>query len=49
MKFLLNCHHCGNRMLYESRTNLIAGKSKRCVYCGKSFVVRNAILQQKTN
>ncbi len=46
MKFLLKCRHCGNQMLYESRTNLVGDKSKNCVYCGKNFVIRNAILTQ---
>jgi len=43
MKFLLKCKYCGNQMLYESRG--LPGKSKVCVYCGKSFVIRDAILK----
>ena len=47
MKFLLSCKHCGNRMLYESRSSVVEGKSKVCVFCGKSFSVRGGIVSQK--
>lgn len=46
MKLLLKCHHCGNQMLYEPRSS-VGGKSKSCVFCGRSFVVRTAVLKQK--
>lgn len=46
MKFLLKCRHCGNQMLYESRTQILADKSKQCVYCGKSFKVKSGLLKQ---
>ncbi len=36
--FLLQCPHCGNRMKFMPLTaENLQGKSKRCVYCGKSF------------
>lgn len=46
MKFLLKCKHCGNQMLYETRSQFLTDKSKQCVYCGKSFAVKNAILKE---
>lgn len=46
MKFLLKCHHCGNQMLYESRSLILADRSKMCVYCGRNFKVKTGILKQ---
>lgn len=45
MKFLLRCKNCGNQMQYESRKPLLGDRSKQCVYCGKSFKVKPAILK----
>lgn len=44
--FLLMCPNCGNRMKYHSKTKLVSSNSKKCVYCGKSFNVGKAILQE---
>ncbi|MFH1181593.1 MAG: hypothetical protein V1702_01420 [Candidatus Woesearchaeota archaeon] len=44
--FLLQCPKCNNQMKYESRTPEIFGKRKRCVYCGKAFDVRKAIVKK---
>jgi len=35
---LLRCPKCHNKMKYQS-SGSIAGKRKRCVYCGHSFLV----------
>lgn len=46
MKFLLKCRHCGNQMLYETRNVLLADRSKLCVYCGRNFKIKTAVLKQ---
>ncbi len=43
MKFLLQCKYCGNKMQYEAKNGEIMGKSKTCVYCGRSFSVRQGV------
>ncbi|MCB9362211.1 hypothetical protein H6504_02140 [Candidatus Woesearchaeota archaeon] len=43
MIFLLRCPGCGNTMKYAPSDNKLLGKSKRCVYCGRSFKVTAAI------
>ncbi len=40
MIFLLKCPKCKHDMKYESRDMYLAGKRKRCVYCGTSFSVK---------
>lgn len=42
--FLLQCPKCGNRMLYQSKGRILAGKKKACVYCGHSFKVSEHII-----
>ena len=32
-------------MKYQSKDSDLKGKSKRCVYCGKSYTVKNAIVK----
>jgi hypothetical protein len=44
--FLLRCPNCKNQMKCNPKGNVLSGKSKRCVYCGKSFSVKNNIIQQ---
>ncbi|MFH1408563.1 MAG: hypothetical protein ABIH34_01520 [Nanoarchaeota archaeon] len=46
MIFLLRCTHCSQRMKFQSPTKVLAGKRKRCVYCGKSFNVFKGVLRQ---
>ncbi|MDP2750683.1 MAG: hypothetical protein Q8O89_07680 [Nanoarchaeota archaeon] len=43
-QLLLICPKCKHRMKYQSTTADLAGKSKRCVYCGRSFKVLRNIL-----
>jgi hypothetical protein len=43
---LLQCPKCGNRMKYQSKGALLAGKKKACVYCGKSFDVSTHIIRK---
>jgi len=46
MIFLLKCPNCGNKMKYQSKGIVLAGKRKRCVYCGFSMGIRKSILKQ---
>ncbi|MBU0980708.1 MAG: hypothetical protein KJ709_07920 [Nanoarchaeota archaeon] len=46
MIFLLRCRHCGNTMKFQAATMMMKGKRKRCVYCGKSFEVSRAVIEQ---
>lgn len=41
---LLQCPHCKNRMKYQSIKGNIAKSRKACVYCGKSFLVKQHIV-----
>ncbi len=43
--FLLKCPNCGNNMKYQPAKFGTHGKSKRCVYCGKSFTVKDHIIK----
>jgi len=45
MILLLLCPRCKNNMKYAPKNNVITKKSKKCVYCGKSFTVKNHILK----
>ena len=41
MKILfLKCPKCENTMKYQSRDTILTNKRKICVYCGKSFLIR---------
>jgi len=44
--FLLQCPGCKNRMKYQNRGSIIIKKSKKCVYCGRSFKVRDSIIKK---
>lgn len=46
---LLKCPKCHNSMKYQSKDNYIMGKSKKCVYCGRSFNVRNNLIKEFKN
>ncbi len=43
---LLKCPKCKNDMKYQSRDMSLTGKSKRCVYCGRSFKVLGRIIKK---
>ncbi len=43
MMFLLHCPKCGHDMKYMSASVDLSGKRKKCVYCGKSFGVKDNI------
>ncbi len=45
MLFLLRCDHCKNQMKYESRKAILGDNSKVCVFCGRSFKVRQNIVK----
>ncbi|MEM2121777.1 MAG: hypothetical protein QXU20_03930 [Candidatus Woesearchaeota archaeon] len=40
----LKCPKCHNKMLYSPRNDYLK-KSKKCVYCGKSFRVSSNIIR----
>ena len=44
--FLLMCPNCGNKMKYHTTTIILSGKNKRCVYCGKSFSIKDRVVKQ---
>jgi hypothetical protein len=43
---LLKCPGCGNQMKYQHMKALDRQKRKRCVYCGRSFLVVDCIAKQ---
>ncbi len=45
--FLLKCPHCGNQMKYGTEDNELLDKRKACVYCGKSYKVREHIVKKE--
>ncbi|MBL7054219.1 hypothetical protein ISS05_00510 [Candidatus Woesearchaeota archaeon] len=49
MMFLLKCPNCKNKMKYQSKGMILTGKRKKCVYCGKSYNVREAIVKKISN
>ena len=46
MMFLLKCPKCGNDMKYQTEDIILSKKAKRCVYCGRSFKVKDHILKR---
>ena len=38
----MKCPKCKNKMKYQSKEMYLAGKKKKCVYCGKNFAVNKA-------
>ena len=47
MIITLKCPKCKTEMKYMCRDGIITGKRKACVYCGKSYSVRQNIVQKK--
>ncbi len=45
MMLLLHCPQCRNNMKYRAMDKTLAGKVKRCVYCGRSFRVKSHVLK----
>lgn len=41
MTMTVRCPQCGNHMQYQPSDNSITDKTKTCVYCNKSFKVRD--------
>ncbi len=46
MMLVLKCPKCGNKMKYQTTDIYLTGKRKRCVYCGKSFKVKDNRISQ---
>ncbi|MBW3014988.1 hypothetical protein KY330_01045 [Candidatus Woesearchaeota archaeon] len=46
MIFLLKCPSCKNDMKYATNGSILEKKQKKCVYCGKSFAVKNSVIQR---
>ncbi len=44
--FLLQCPKCKNKMKYQGKDMYLAGKKKRCVYCGFSMSIGKAIIKK---
>jgi len=42
----VHCPHCGNFMVYNP-VKSISGKSKKCVYCNRSFKAEDHIAASK--
>lgn len=46
MTLLLHCKYCKHEMKYlPQKANTIAAATKKCVYCGKSIRVKEAIVK----
>ncbi|MFA6888977.1 MAG: hypothetical protein WC254_05785 [Candidatus Woesearchaeota archaeon] len=44
--FLVQCPQCHNKMKFMPfKIDTLFGKKKRCVYCGKTFSIREHIVQ----
>ncbi|MFC1727862.1 hypothetical protein ACFLZ7_00145 [Nanoarchaeota archaeon] len=46
MIFQLRCPACKQKMKYGTDTRILTKKRKRCVYCGRSFSVRNNLIKE---
>lgn len=46
MMFLLQCPKCKNKMKYQTQKPITEKNKKRCVYCGKSYTVRDTIIKK---
>ena len=46
MLLLLQCPKCKHRMKYQSKDIILTGKRKACVYCGRSFKVRENLIEK---
>jgi len=47
MILILMCPKCKNRMKYQSSNVILTGKRKQCVYCGRSFKVRENLIEKE--
>lgn len=43
MLLLVRCNHCGNDQKTSPKGQVLTNKSKRCVYCGKTFKYYNNV------
>ena len=46
MMFLTKCNHCKNNMKYHTRDTILDNKKKKCVYCNKTFKIRENIIKK---
>ncbi len=46
MMFLVGCPQCGHEMKYGTKDPYLAGKKKKCVYCGKKFDVSKNMIRK---
>lgn len=47
MKILkLKCPKCKNTMNYQAKTIILSAKRKTCVYCGKTFKIKENIIKK---
>gem|GEM_PF-1095639 len=46
MILILRCPKCKNNMKYNAASILLADKRKRCVYCGRSFKIKDNIIKK---
>ena len=44
--FLLQCPKCKNKMKYQSKDIYLAGKKKKCVYCGFNMSANTNIVKK---
>lgn len=44
--FLVRCPQCGNSMKYQVMQGTYFGKTKKCVYCGKTFQVKDYVIKR---
>jgi len=42
--FLLQCPKCGQKMKYQPVDAYFSDRSKKCVYCGKSFGIGGRVV-----
>lgn len=40
-KYLVRCPKCGNKQIIEIRAEFPTGHQKRCVYCGKTWIIHH--------
>lgn|GEM_PF-824327 len=41
--FIVKCPSCGHNQRYQPKTGVLTKKSKRCVYCGRTFKVHSSL------
>jgi uncharacterized protein YbaR (Trm112 family) len=46
MMFLLKCPKCKHDMKYQTTDQILTKKVKKCVYCGRSFKIRDRIIKR---